>query len=151
MSALRTAVLAVCAGSIALGGLTLLAPTGRLESSLRYLLGLALAVLLTAPFARPGALPAGTWPQGDAATEAADFTAQQTERALTAAQAAYLARAALAAAGIYPEKIEAKTDISPQGDIVISSIVVTGGRDAAAIRQILREALAVNEVEVKDA
>ncbi len=144
MSALREALTGFCAACLGLGALLLLAPSGRLEKSLRYLFALLLLCLLASPLRAAVRLPSVSFSAGAQTGEQ-----QSALCALAAAQAEYLARAVLAEAGVYPEKITVKTDISPQGDIGISSIAVTGG-DVETIRRLLQEALAVNEVEVFD-
>lgn len=144
MNALKQAITAVCVSSALIGAFFMITPSGKLEKSMRYLLGLLLLVLLVSPFLSLSA------PKVPEVPAAADSVQSDTQLSLAKTQAEYIARVLLEAEGICPKKIEAKMDISEQSDIFISSLVVTSDGNADVIEQLLREQMAVSEVEVKD-
>lgn len=135
-------VLGLSAAAIFIGAMFIMAPTGNMSKSVRYVFTLAFFCSCIALFMGMGDIELDFALTSDNT----DYTAA---RSLTETQAEYICAAALRDNNISFDKISVSTDIDGEGGIFISSIEVLSSDEGALIKKIINETVLTKEVTVR--
>lgn len=128
METVRNIATSVSVSAVIIGAVYIICPSGVMKRSAEYIIGLVMLCALLIPVT-------GADFKSVATSAERDFTVQAG--GMLSSQAEYIVKNLLEGENITFGEITAKTDISCDGDIIISSVTITGVSDPAAAERLL--------------
>ncbi len=128
MDMFKNIAVSVSVSAVIIGAFYIICPSGVMRRSAEYIIGLVMLCALIIPVT-------GANIKISAFTAKTDFVVKADGMLLS--QAEYIVKSVLDGKNITFEEITVNTDISNEGDIIISSVIITGASDPSAAEQLL--------------